>query len=72
MYTTIQIDDSIRDTLHRLKLHKRETYNDVIERLLEDLQELSEETKQEIQKALKEVEAGKFKTHAQVKKELGL
>jgi predicted transcriptional regulator len=72
MATTIQVDESIRDTLANLKIHNRETYNDVLERLIEDLQELNEETKKEIQKAVKDFESGNYKTHAEAKKVLGL
>jgi predicted transcriptional regulator len=54
-----------------MKLSARESYNDVIERLLEDLEELDEKTVKEIQKAEKDIKAGKFKTHEQVKRELG-
>ena len=71
MTTTIQIDEEIRNTLGNMKLHTRETYNDVLERLIEDLQELNVETKRDIKKALKEIEAGKYKTHNEVKAELG-
>ena len=55
-----------------MKLHRRESYNDVLERLIEDLQELNAETKRELQRAVREIEAGKFRTHRQVKAELGL
>jgi predicted transcriptional regulator len=72
MNTTIQVDENIRDVLTNLKIHTRETYNDVLERLIEDLQELNEETKREIQKAIKDFESGKYKTHAEAKKVLGL
>ena len=72
MTTTIQIDEEIRNTLNNMKLHTRETYNDVIERLLEDFRELSEETKRDIEEARKEYEAGNYMTHDEVKKELGL
>ena len=71
MTTTIQIDEEIRNTLGNMKLHTGETYNDVLERLIEDLQELNVETKRDIKKALKEIEAGKYKTHNEVKAELG-
>jgi len=54
-----------------MKLHPRETYNEVLERILEDLSELNEETKKEIEHAIKEIEAGKYKTHEQAKAELG-
>ena len=71
MTTTIQIDNEIRNTLNNMKLHTRETYNDVLERLIEDLQELNTETKKEIKKALKEIESGNYKTHSDVKAEMG-
>lgn len=71
MATTIQIREELRDRLNSMKIHPRETYNDIIERLLEDLQELNDETKKDIQKALKEIESGKYKTHEEVKEELG-
>lgn len=72
MATTIQVEESVRDRLNSLKMHTRETYNDVILRLLEDLQELNDETKKEIEKAAKEIKAGKYKTHDEVKEEMGL
>ena len=72
MTTTIQVEEEIRNTLNNMKLHARETYNDVLERLIEDFQELNEETKKEIELARKEYEEGKYKTHSEVKKELGL
>ena len=69
--TTIQLSSKLKKTLEAMKLHPRETYNDVLERILEDLSELNEETKKEIDRALKEIESGKYKTHEQVKAELG-
>ena len=71
MATTIQIEKDIRNKLTSMKIHTRETYNDVIERILEDLQELDQETKRELERIIKEVKAGKYKTHGQVKKEMG-
>jgi len=52
-------------------LYEREPYNDVLERILEDMRELNEKTKKEITKAIKEIESGKCKTHVEVRKELG-
>ena len=72
MTTTIQVEENVRDVLANLKIHTRETYNDVLERLIEDFQELNEETKKEIQKAIKDFESGNYKTHAEAKKVLGL
>ncbi len=71
MATTIQIKDEIKAALNRMKLFERETYNDVLERLIEDVQELNDETKKEIELALKEIESGRYVTHEKLKKELG-
>lgn len=68
MSTTIQISDSIRAKLERMKLFSRESYNEVIERMIEDELELNEQTKKEIEEAKK----GKSIPHSQVKARLGL
>ena len=70
--TTIQVKEETKKTLQTMKLHPRETFEEVIERLIEDLSELNNETKREIEEARKEIEAGKFVTHKQLKKDLGL
>ncbi len=54
-----------------MKLFERETYNDVLERLIEDVQELNEKTRLEIESALREIESGKFVTHEKLATELG-
>lgn len=70
--STIQIREETKKTLQSMKLHPRETYEEIIERMIEDLSELSEETRAEIEEARKEIESGKFVTHEQLKKDLGL
>ena len=50
-------------------MHNKEN---IIDDSGEDLMELSEETKRDIEKARAEIKAGKFYTHEQVKKRLGL
>jgi len=72
MATTIQISEDLRHALEKRKLESRDTYEEVIWDLLEDTMELSEETKRSIERARKEIAAGKFVTLAQVKKKLGL
>ena len=72
MATTIQISESLQKELLRRKLFDKETYEEVIWDLIEDTQELSEETKKEIAEARAEIAAGKSHTLAEVKKELGL
>jgi hypothetical protein len=61
----------MKKTLEGMKLHPRETYEDVLERLLEDLQELNEQTKREIAQAVRDIKAGKYRTHQHLKDELG-
>jgi len=69
--TTIQIDTGLKSHLDGLKLHSRETYNDIIERLLEDQVELNEQTKRDIEAALEAIRKGRFKTHEQLGREMG-
>jgi len=71
MVTTIQVKDELKTLLNQMKLFNRETYNDVLERLIEDVQQLDDETKLEIESALQEIESGKYVTHEKLAKELG-
>jgi predicted CopG family antitoxin len=73
--TTIQVNKKVKRELDGLKLHPRESYNDVIERLIvvetED-EELSPETVKHIEQSLKEIKAGKYASFEQVKRRAGL
>ena len=69
--TTIQLSQEMKKVLEGMKIHPRETYEEVLERLLEDLQELSEQTKKEIEQAVRDIKAGKYRNHQQLKDELG-
>lgn len=71
MPTTIQVKEDVKETLDGMKIFRRETYNDVLERLIEDLKELNDETRKEINAALKEIKEGKYVTHEALKKEMG-
>jgi len=68
--TTTQLSRGMKKTLEGMKLHSRETYEEVLERLLEDLREVNEQTKKEIEQAIREIKAGKYRTHRQLKAEL--
>jgi hypothetical protein len=68
---TIQVEQSTKEVLEKMKIYKRETYNEVLERLLEEIQELNEETKKEIELARKAVEEGRYVTYEDLKKEMG-
>ena len=68
MPTTIQISDNVKSILDKMKMMERETYNEIIERMIEDDLELNKKTKIEIEEARK----GKSISHAEVKKRFGL
>jgi len=70
--TTIQVSTGLINELKTRKIYDKESYEDIIWDLIEDTQELSEETKKHIEQSLKEIKEGKFYTHEQVKKELGV
>ena len=72
MPTTIQISDNVKAVLDRMKMMERETYNDIIERMIEDDLELNKKTKIEIEEARKRIKSGKFITQEEAKKRLGL
>ena len=72
MPTTIQISDNVKSILDKMKMMERETYNDIIERMIEDDLELNEKTKTEIEEARKRIKSGKFITQEEAKKRLGL
>ncbi|AFU57033.1 hypothetical protein Ngar_c00830 [Candidatus Nitrososphaera gargensis Ga9.2] len=73
MDTTIQIDKKTRDKLKELKIHPKESYNNVVERLLAlriDEEELSEETIRDIEQSLEDVKAGRTLSMQEVKQRL--
>ncbi len=70
--STIQLNRTVKRALEGMKLHPRETFNDVLERILEDLRELDKETLHEVEQARAEIKAGKYLTQDQVRRALGL
>ncbi|MFH0978344.1 MAG: antitoxin VapB family protein [Candidatus Woesearchaeota archaeon] len=70
MATTIQVSDRVKQTLDRMKLYERESYNDVIENLIEDHLELNEDTKKQIEEARKRIKSGKFVTQEEIERRL--
>ena len=86
MVTTIQLDEKLKEKLDKLKIHYRETYNDLIlrlinssspgkadrESLVETIEILSDpETMRGIAKGIEDYNKGKFKTLSQLRKEMG-
>ncbi len=72
MPTTIQISNNVKEVLDGMKLFERDTYNEIIERMIEDDFELNEKTKEEILDAKKRIASGRFLRHEEVGKKLGL
>ena len=48
MTTTIQISDDVKRTLEKMRIFERETYNEIIENMLEDQMEINDKTKKEL------------------------
>lgn len=87
MATTIQLDEKVKDKLDKLKIHYRESYNDLIvrilnncspknverESLIETIEILSDpETMRDIAESLEAYEKGRGIEFSKLKKELNL
>jgi len=70
--TTVQLTAGVRDKLASMRLHPRESYNDVMLRILEDLADLDDRTLKEIQRARVDIRAGRGIPHAEVARRLGV
>ena len=69
MPTTIQISNNVKQSLDRMKIFERETYNEVIENMIEDNLEVNEQTKKELEIARK---SKNWVSHEEVKKRFDL
>lgn len=75
MATTIQLEERIKNRLEKMKIHPREPYSKVIERLMQvsvEEEELSPKTLKNIEKALEDVKRGRVYSTKDVKKKLGI
>lgn len=76
MVTSIQLDNKTKARLEKMKSFPKESYDDVVNRLLnvanDDEGILSKHTIKNIEKSLAEIKAGKVVSHEQVKKRLGM
>jgi len=70
MYTTIKISDTLKEKLSNMKTSDSETYEEIIEDLIEDHLALNPKFLKELEKARKEIKRGEFVTLSQLKKEL--
>jgi len=78
-YTTVQIPVKVKKELDAFKDHARETYAEVIEKLVElareqeeSKMELSEEAIKGVEEAREDIKKGRVYTTAKLKKELGI
>ena len=71
--TTIQLDKKVKAKLDALKIHPRESYSKVVERLVEirsDEGVLSEETIKDIERSLEDIRAGRTLSMKEVERRL--
>lgn len=75
MATTVQLEEKVKNKLENMKMDPRETYNRVIERLIqlsEEEEELSPQTIKNIEQALEDIKKGRVYSTKEVKKKLGI
>ena len=68
METTIQISKELLGKLALMKMHEKESYENVIWDLIEDRMEFSQETRASIEKSEEEIKAGKTISLEEIKK----
>ena len=76
MVTTIQLTEETKKDLEKFKTTTRETYEEIIRKLIEivmeDKMEFSEETKKDIKEARNDIRAGRVLTTSELVREIGL
>ena len=75
MKTTIQVDKKVKDKLEAMKVHPKESYNEIIDRLISvsyDDEELSDETMKDIEKSFEQVRQGRTISNEELKERLGI
>lgn len=72
MDTTIQISKELLNKLQNMKMHNKESYEDIIWDLLEDRMELSEKTRSNIKKSEEDIRKGRTITLEEIKKKRGI
>ena len=72
MATTIQISKNLHEELKERKFTDSETYEEVLWNLLEDVIEISKETKKMLHQAETDIKAGRVHSFDKVKSELNV
>lgn len=69
MATTIQISDHVKRALEKMRLFEKETYNEVIENMLEDNLDINQQTKKELSERKNSKD---FVSQEDIEKEFGI
>ena len=75
MVTSIQLESKTKTKLEKMKIFSRESYNDVVNRLLkiaEDDDTLNQKTIKDLEDAISDVKKGRLVSHKKVKQKHGL
>ena len=72
MATTIQVSKSLQEELMERKLFDNESYEDVIWDLLEDIMEITEETKRNLRLSERDIKEKRIQTLSDVKREINV
>lgn len=76
MVTSIQLDNKTKTRLEKMKIFPKESYDDVVNRLINAVEDdegiLNKRTIKDLETALKEMKKGKFISHDDVKRRLEL
>lgn len=70
--TTIQLSENVKKDLDKIKISSNESYNEIIEYLLEDYREINEQTKKDLEEAREDIKKGRLVVQEEVKKRYGL
>ncbi|MFH1365398.1 MAG: hypothetical protein ABIH28_02340 [archaeon] len=70
METTIQVSRQLLEKLAKMKMHEKESYENIIWDLIEDRIQLSKETKTNIANSEAEIKAGKTISLEEIKRKM--
>jgi hypothetical protein len=72
--TTVQVRPETKEKLNGLKIHPRETYDELIDRLADaayDDEPLSDEEREDIRTSEKDIQAGRVRNLREIMRDLG-
>ena len=72
MDTSIQVSKELLEKLKLMKIHNKESYEEIIWDLIEDRLEFSDETKKNIEESERDIREGRTHKWEDIKREFGL